>query len=214
MLYQGDCLEVMDRLIEDGVKADFMFTSPPYNRKRNDKYDNFEDVNSNYYELLENVIEKGFLICDYVFLNIQKNYYNKQDVFKLIGNYYDKIIDIIVWTKSNPMPASGFNITNSYEFIIVLSDKLKSFKANKTYTKNHLHTSVNSNNPYKKIHRAMMKPEVAEWFLNNFTKENDTILDPFMGLNTTGVACVNTNRKFIGIELNEGYFNIAKKRMG
>ena len=42
---------------------------------------------------------------------------------------------------------------------------------------------------------------------------NDLILDPFMGSGTTGVACINTNRNFIGIELNEKYFNIAKKRI-
>jgi len=46
----------------------------------------------------------------------------------------------------------------------------------------------------------------------NWTK-GDTILDPFMGSGTTGVACVQTNRKFIGIELNKKYFDIACKRI-
>ena len=45
------------------------------------------------------------------------------------------------------------------------------------------------------------------------TLPGDTVLDPFMGWGTTGVACVNTNRRFIGIELDDGYFNIAKKRI-
>ena len=43
--------------------------------------------------------------------------------------------------------------------------------------------------------------------------ENDIILDPFMGSGTTGVACMNLNRKFIGIEKEEKYFNIAKERI-
>ena len=149
----------------------------------------------------------------YLFLNIQKNYYNKQDVFKIIGEYSDKIIDIICWTKTNPMPASGFNVTNSWEFILVMSDKEKSIKAQKTYTKNHIETSVYSENPYKKIHRAVMKPDVVEWFLDRFTEENDVIFDCFMGVGTTGVSCLENNRKFIGVELDNTYFNISKERL-
>ena len=47
-----------------------------------------------------------------------------------------------------------------------------------------------------------------------FTNENDVILDFTMGSGSTGVACVNTNRNFIGIELDEKYFEIAKDRIG
>ena len=45
------------------------------------------------------------------------------------------------------------------------------------------------------------------------TNDNDVVLDPFMGSGSTGVACKNLNRNFIGIELNEEYFNIAKRRI-
>ena len=45
------------------------------------------------------------------------------------------------------------------------------------------------------------------------SNEGDIVLDPFMGSGSTGVACVNTNRNFIGIELNEEYFKIAEKRI-
>lgn len=45
------------------------------------------------------------------------------------------------------------------------------------------------------------------------TNENDLIIDPFMGSGTTGVAALNLNRKFIGVEISEDYFNIAKKRI-
>lgn len=111
------------------------------------------------------------------------------------------------------MPASGLNITNAYEFILILSDCEKSIKSNYTYTKNHLNTSVYSNNPYKKIHRAVMNPEVVKWFIDNFTKENDKILDCFMGVGTTGIECVKSNRNFVGIELDNSYFELAKRRI-
>ena len=210
-LYNGDCLDVLKNIESNSV--DFAFTSPPYNRERNDKYANFNDKCLNYFEFLKSVVELNLKISKYLFLNVQKNYYNKADIFKLIGEYSNKIIDIIVWTKSNPMPASGLNLTNAYEFILIMSNTEKSIKCTKTYTKNHIETSVYSENPYKKIHRAVMKPQVVEYFINNFTKENDTILDCFMGLGTTGIEAKRKNRKFIGVELVKEYFDIAKKRI-
>ena len=54
---------------------------------------------------------------------------------------------------------------------------------------------------------------VMKWLLERLTNEGDLILDPFMGSGSTGVACMNLNRKFIGIELDEKYFNIAKERI-
>ena len=52
-----------------------------------------------------------------------------------------------------------------------------------------------------------------EKYLINHTCEKDTVLDPFMGSGSTGVACVNTFRNFIGFEIDENYFNIARKRI-
>ena len=51
------------------------------------------------------------------------------------------------------------------------------------------------------------------WCIENYTNPGDTIIDPFMGSGTTGVACMETGRKFIGIELDKGYFDIAEKRI-
>ena len=211
-LYSGDSFKLIPQLGEK--KVDFVFTSPPYNRKRNDKYKNYDDVSNNYFAFLKQNINDCLRVGKYVFYNIQKNYYNKQDVFKIIGEFYDKIIDIICWAKTNPMPAQGTHITNSYEFILIMSNTEKQIKATKTYTKNFIETAVYSENPYKKIHRAVMKPEVVKWFIERFTKENDVILDPFMGVGTTGVEAVKRNRWFIGIELDSTYYNIAASRIG
>ena len=55
--------------------------------------------------------------------------------------------------------------------------------------------------------------DLLEQFINNSTEKNAVVFDGFMGSGSTGVACINTNRDFIGIELDENYFNIAKKRI-
>jgi len=63
-------------------------------------------------------------------------------------------------------------------------------------------------------HHPTQKPvALCEYFIQTYSKENDTVLDFTMGSGTTGVACKNLNRNFIGIELDEKYFNIAKERI-
>lgn len=62
-------------------------------------------------------------------------------------------------------------------------------------------------------HGAVFPLELASTVIENFSHNNATILDPFMGTGTTGVACVNTGRKFIGIELDQSYFDIAVNRI-
>lgn len=208
-LYNDDCLKIMKEMTDKSV--DISFTSPPYNRKRNDKYKNYDDDIKDYYKFLCDFTDELLRITKkYVFINLQKNYYNKKDIFKYIGKYSDKIVEIVVWEKTNPMPASGFNITNAYEFFFVLSDS--ALKSNTTYTKNIISSSVNSNTTLKG-HKAVMKQEISDYFIEKFTNISDIVLDCFMGTGTTGVSCVKLNRSFVGIEINEEYYNTAKERI-
>jgi len=208
LLINADCLEILPLLNENEI--DYSFTSPPYNRKRNDKYSNFTDINNNWLQLNIDVITQLLRITKkHIFYNIQTNYYNRQDVYKLIGYFNKNIVDIHIWEKSNPMPASGKNITNAVEYFLILGNE--SLKSNTTYTKNIITTSVNSNMP--KEHKAVMKDDVAKHFMQKFTQENDVILDCFFGYGTTGLIAKKLNRKFIGIEKEKIYFDMAFKRL-
>ncbi len=62
-------------------------------------------------------------------------------------------------------------------------------------------------------HKSQKPVKLIAELIEKFTKPGDTILDPFMGSGTTGVACVQTGRNFIGIEIDEKYFKIAEKRI-
>ena len=64
-----------------------------------------------------------------------------------------------------------------------------------------------------KVHPTQKPVELLEYLIKTYTNENETVLDFTMGSGSTGVACMNTNRKFIGIELDENYFEIAKNRI-
>ena len=66
----------------------------------------------------------------------------------------------------------------------------------------------------KRVHPTQKPTTLCEWLIKTYTNEGETVLDNCMGSGSTGVACVNTNRNFIGIELDENYFKIAKERIG
>ena len=68
-------------------------------------------------------------------------------------------------------------------------------------------------NESKQVHPTQKPVDLLEYLIKTYTNENDVVLDFTMGSGSTGVACMNTNRKFIGIELDENYFNIAKDRI-
>ena len=209
VLKNDDCFKLLPKIPDKGV--DITFTSPPYNRKRNDKYSNYDDTIEDYYQFLVDVTDLLLQKTKrHVIINIQTNYYNKQDVYRYIGHYYNKIQNIIIWEKSNPLPANGSNITNAFEYFFILGDT--AIKSNTTYTKNHITTSINNDSITKK-HKAVMKQEVADWFIEKFTRDGDLVLDCFMGLATTGIACQKYNRNFLGIELDKDYFEIAKERI-
>ena len=63
------------------------------------------------------------------------------------------------------------------------------------------------------MHPTQKPVDLLEIFIKQSTDKNDVVFDGFMGSGSTGVACINTNRKFIGIELDKNYFDIASKRI-
>ncbi len=83
----------------------------------------------------------------------------------------------------------------------------------KEYSTKHPISIIQCNTEVKKMHPTQKPVILCEYLIRTYTKENETVLDNCMGSGTTGVACINTNRKFIGIEKEEEFFNIAKDRI-
>lgn len=207
MLYNESCFETFSRMDENAV--DYVFTSPPYNRKRNDKYRFFDDRSMDYYGMLKTLVQESIRVAKkHVFINIMKNYYNAKDVYRLFGEFGNDIVEVFVWEKLNPLPASGKSITNSFEYIIAFGED--SIKSNSTYTKNHLSTPVAI---MPKEHKAVMHEDVAFFFINNFTKPGDTVYDPFMGTGTTALVCRRLERNWVGSEISKEYCDMTEKRL-
>jgi site-specific DNA-methyltransferase (adenine-specific)/modification methylase len=233
-LMQGDCLERMKE-IESG-SVDMIFTSPPYNmnlRIRNGKYcsrqivkeistkyENFSDnlTMEEYFEFNKKVINECLRVSDLVFYNVQFLTGNKPALFKLLGEFNEKVKEFIVWDKCNAQPAIGSGVMNSqFEVLIVLQNTKPESRAFKSaqFDRGMLSNvwSMKRGKKADKTHGATFPVELAEKAISSFTRKGSVILDPFMGVGTTGVACKNLNRNFIGIELDEDYFNIAEKRI-
>ena len=119
-----------------------------------------------------------------------------------------RLHNILVWKKNNCTPNRWY--MKNCEFIVFLH-KGRSFPI-KNLGDAQLFECDNINGK-DKLHPTQKPITYLERLILNSSNELDTVLDPFMGSGSTGVACINTNRKFIGMELDNTYFEIAKKRI-
>lgn len=123
-------------------------------------------------------------------------FYSKQPTYNNI-NAIDK-----PWKRKKPQDMNTYGNINKTEFIGLHGCNRNIIKFN---------TLTGSDK--KRLHPTQKPVDLLEYLIKIYTNEGETVLDNCMGSGSTGVACVNTNRNFIGIELDEGYFNIAKKRI-
>lgn len=217
-LYKGDCLEVMDKLIEQGVKVDAIITDPPYNIARKNNFHTMGRAGIDFGEW-----DKGFDLFSYidrVYKLLDKNgsfivfndWKNLGDIAKYAESLGFVTKDMIRLEKSNPMPRNrDRRYITDYECAIWFTMPKAKWAFNRQDEKYERPKFVASID--KGLHPTQKSLKLMEWLTKIHTNENDTVLDCFMGSGTTGVACKNLNRNFIGIELDENYFNIAKERI-
>lgn len=233
-LLHGDCLESMKSMPDKCV--DLVLTSPPYNmnlRIRNGKYcsrqivkelstkyERFDDNLSmdEYLEFNRKAVSELLRLSGLVFYNVQFLTGNKVALFKLIGEFAESLKEIIVWDKVNAQPAIGELVLNSqYEVILVfdsthaISRKFDTAQFNRGTLSNCW--AIKREKKEVESHGATFPVELGERVILNFSKEGQTVLDPFMGTGTTGIACRRFNRRFIGIEMDQEYFEIAERRI-
>ena len=248
-LYQGDCLEVMDKLIEEGIKVDMILTDPPYGTtackwdsvipldemwKRLNKLikpngaivlfgsepfsSNLRMSNiKNYkYEWFWNKNNSGNILCaKYMPLKVIENIcvfsdgkcaYNPQMIRRTEKEEKERISKN---GKNNTKKKTDiFSGIKSGVFTHMSDPKYK-------YPINLLNFNARAKecNNRVRVHPTQKPVDLLEYLIKTYTNENALVLDFTMGSGSTGVACLNINRRFIGIELDENYFNIAKNRI-
>ena len=215
-LIQGDCLEEMKKLIDDGVKVDMICTDPPYlmNYKTGRRKDKTHDfckpiANDTNFELIKDIMPLLFELLNqggaiYMFCNA-----NHIDYFKQQIEQHFVLKNILIWVKNN---WSAGDLKGAYakqtEFILY-AVKGRHILNGARDTDTLYYNRVVGN---MQLHQNQKPVDLCKYLINKSSNENDTVLDCFMGSGSTGVACLQTNRNFIGIELEEKYYNIEKKR--
>jgi DNA modification methylase len=215
----------------NGQIAKLSFTSPPYNAGKSEalsgnthttdnKYNEYNDnqTQSNYLDLLIGFTNNAILFSDYLICNIQSLAGNKIALIEYLSNYKDNFIDVAIWDKGHGAPQMAKNVmTNVWEYLFFISSKENASRAipnaNFKGTVNNIYRGKpNRNNEFSSIHAGTFPIDMPEWALQ-FTKENDIVLDQFLGTGTTMVASHQLNRKCYGIELDAKYCQVIIDRM-
>ena len=236
-LWHGDCLELMKNIPDGSV--DLVLTDPPYGTTAC-KWDSvipFEPM----WEQLNRIIKPNGAIClfgsepfssalrmsnikhfkyDWIWdktFGRQPQLANTQPMkqHEIISVFEKTGKKVIYYPQKTKLEKPYFSSGAGNNAGTKNDHKLGLKKQAKYYTEK-TPTTLLSYKPVpngKNSHPTQKPIALLEYLIRTYTNEGETVLDFTMGSGSTGVACVNTNRHFIGIELDEGYFNIAKKRI-
>jgi site-specific DNA-methyltransferase (adenine-specific) len=228
-LFNDDCLNVLKTLSEKSV--DLIFADPPYNLSgdgylttQNGKvaklhkgdWDIIDDIHKFNEDWIRACIR---VLSDNGTIWISGTLHNHPSVGVILKKLGLWIINDIIWYKPNATPLLSNNRCAPSTELIWVASKTKKYFFNYDLAK-----QMNGGKQMKNLwqinaerHKTKHPTEKPETLLNRIvlfgSNENNTVLDPFLGSGTTGVVAIQNNRKFIGIEINKEYFDIAKKRI-
>jgi len=229
-LILGDCLDELPKIFDKNI--DLILTDPPYGTTQC-KWDSIIPFESMWNQLKRVIKDNGCiaLFGSEPFSSALRISNIKQFKYDWIWN--KKIITGFLNAKRQPLRCIEiisifYKNRHKYYPIMIKGKMRKKGGVNKSsqcygeyksiytesdtyYPKNYLEFS--NANQTKKLHPTQKPVALLEYLIKTYTNENDTVLDFTMGSGSTGVACKNLNRNFIGIEKDENYYNIAKQRI-
>ena len=225
-LYNNDCLKILSdsNLITD-KSIDCLITDPPYNISRETnlntvygyenytmdygKWDSEFDLTS-YIDLLPRVLKEN---ANIVIFNDWKNLGKITEACK---KNHIIVKRCLVLNKVNPTPLNRDRMfVNDVEFAIWGVYNSKDKPTGWTFNRMNIFEKccIDTSTQHCDFHPTVKDLKVISYLVELLSKPGDTVLDCFMGSGTTGVACKGLNRNFVGIELDENYFNGAKERI-
>ena len=234
-LYNDDCLVIMRQLIERGIKVDAIIADIPYGI-HNNKFDTLIPFNEMWDCLIKLVKDKGNIVLFASGLFTYKLALSNEKLFRyelvwkkskcgspLTAKYMPlkKHENILVFGKSAAYYEPQMQIGTPYKRKYT-PNKVNNLgfgiKGVQTDNKGTRHPTTILDFPQKwrrqdQLHPTQKPVELMEFLVKSYCPKNGIVLDFTMGSGSTGVACMNTERDFIGIEIDENYFNIAKTRI-
>lgn len=204
ILYCGDCLEILKNFLKESV--DLVLTDPPYGVRRKEEWDDRE----NFLKRVDDWLE----ICYDITKTVVVWFCAGSMIPVVLKNHSDKFHRLLVWNKPPGAQFAGAvhsNIWYSIEPILVFAKVIPKTDDGKRYGYACFNSRTVSENMYG--HPTTKPVGLIEEILYFYSNKNNLVLDPFLGSETTAVACERLNRRWIGIEIKEGYCEVAKKRL-
>lgn len=217
-LYHGECLEVMASL----GTVDHVISDPPYEDelhkaigriRRSDgremiKELGFDGVNSTRSDIVKAVVEKsnGWAIL----FTLAEGVRAWRDELQSAGAKYDTCL---AWVKPDSTPRmNGQGAARGFE-CAVTAWCAKGYRAWNSGGKRGIYTHLTNQRDRDGRHPTEKPIPLMAEIVQDFTNAGQTVMDPFMGSGTTGVACVRTGRSFIGIEMDPKWFDVSCERI-
>ena len=259
-LYNADCVEVMDKLISEGIQVDLTVTSPPYDdlRTYEDKsswnFETFKPIAERLYKLTRDGGVVVWVVGDATVNGSETGSSFRQALYFMELGF--KLHDTMIYQKSCspfPAPPTSKRYTQVFEYMFVfvkgkirsdiqlLVDRKNEYAGFKKFGKQEAYSRegelVVNEKESKEIpeygmryniwyyvvgsvtgddkteHPAVFPEKLAKDHILSWSVEGDTVFDPFLGSGTTGKMAILNNRKFIGCEISDNYFEIAKNRI-
>lgn len=217
-LHLGDCMDIM-KTIED-KSIDLVITDPPYKIETSGG-GLYTQADKQYVKEL-NSMKDGFSedVLDELCRIMKKiNIYffcSQKQIIPLLDYFVKKKKcnwNLLTWHKTNPVPACGNKYLTDTEFILFFREKGVKVYGNYNTKFTYYVTPLNQKDKKKYGHPTIKPQEILLNLVTNSSQEGDTVCDPFMGSGSTGVACKSLNRDFIGIEVDNNWYQIAQNRI-
>ena len=230
---KGDCLEKMQG-IESGT-VDLILCDPPYGTTAC-KWDSVIPFDAMWEQLNRIIKPNGAIVLfgsepfssalrmsniknykyDWIYKKAPTNFLNSRHqplrntelvsvFYKKKPTYNKQQVEKIKYKTHNNKKTNDNKSVREYEFVMKEKDGYAEPRT--------LITHIKKEDTRKIVHSTQKPVALMEYLIKTYTNEGETVLDFTMGSGSTGVACVNTNRSFIGIEMDDKYFEIAKERI-
>ena len=217
-LLQGDCLDLMKDIPDKSI--DLVVTDPPYKIETNGaglykQHDKryIKELNGMKDGFSEQVLEELCRILKHINIYF---FCSQKQIIPLLDFFVKKKKcnwNLITWHKTNPVPACGNKYLTDTEFILFFREKGVKIHGNFNTKFTYYVTPLNQKEKKLYGHPTIKPTNIVQNFITNSSQEGEIVLDCFMGSGTTGVACINTGRSFIGMEIDTKYYNVAKERI-
>lgn len=223
-IYNEDCLLGLKKVPDNSV--DLVIIDPPYSictkggKKGNTKI--AKNIKALEKELIVNDLVDGYdlsILDELVRVMKTINIYiwcNGRQIPTYIKYFVEKLeckLEILIWGKTNPMPLYSNKYMGDKEYCLYFRkggycQPLNYEDARTIYT-----SKINVKDKQLYSHPTIKPLEFIRKIIRNSSKENDVVLDCFLGSGTTAIGCILENRNYIGFEINKKYFDIAQERI-